>query len=86
MDLRTVASDWYRDVTETYVAVIGRCPFAKHWRATAEQDLVDWIVSEQNETYLFFLFRIFLVVADVQKKDPPNYLLALTSFCQLSST
>ena len=60
MDLRTVASDWYRDVTETYVAVIGRCPFAKHWRATAEQDLVDWIVSEQNETYLFSFSGFFL--------------------------
>ena len=81
VDLGTVACDWYRTVTETFVAVIGRCPFAKHWRATAEQDLVDWIVLEQSETYLFFLFRLFLVVADVQKKDLPNYLLALTSLC-----
>ena len=34
-------ADWNRNVTETYVAVMGRCPFAKHWRATDEQDLID---------------------------------------------
>ena len=73
MDLRTVAVDFYRNLTEMYVAVMDRQPFA-------QPDLVDWLLSEENNRDPF-LYRLFLVVADVQTEDTPNSILALTSLC-----